>query len=108
MIEKFINEKITQVSSYIQAVISHSLHYTELDQFIVNTMEEWTLLKVTNETPDNARERVFWHVIHEMSLYGANHLKNSLYFKTEIKTCLDFFSGVGSYPVDCVGWRPIP
>jgi hypothetical protein len=107
IIEQFINEKITQTSSYIQAVISHSLHHTELDQFVLNTMEEWTLLKVTDETPNSARERVFWHVIHEISLHGASDLNNNLYFRSEIKTCLDFFAGIGSYPVDCIGWRPI-
>ena len=107
IIEQFISEKVTQITSYIQAVIGHSLHYTELDQFVLNTMEEWTLLKVTDETPGSAKERVFWHVIHEMSLHGASNLNSNLYFKSEIKTCVDFFEGVGSYPVDCIGWRPI-
>jgi len=107
IIEQFINDKITETTSYIHAVIRHSLHYTELDQFIINTMEEWTLLNVTDETPGNARERVFWHVVHEMSLHGARALDDNLYFKSEIKTCLDFFDGIGSYPVDCIGWRPI-
>jgi hypothetical protein len=108
IIEQFINEKITQIRAYITAVINHSLHYTELDQFVENTMAEWTLLHVSDETPSNARERVFWHIMHELSLHRANALENNLYFKSEISTCLEFFSGVGGYPIDCVGWRPIP
>lgn len=108
IIEQFISEKIQQSIYYINAVSNHSLHPIELDQFILNTMDEWTLLNITDESPSNAKERVFWHVVHEMSLHGAQSLNNNLYFKTEISTCLDFFKGIGSYPVDCIGWRPLP
>lgn len=107
IIEQFINEKIGQITAYIGAVMNKSLHYTELDQFINDTMEEWTLLNITDDTPGCARERVFWHIIHEISLHGAQALDENLFLKSEINTCLDFFSGVGSYPIDCVGWRPL-
>lgn len=107
IIEPFINEKIIQTVAYIKAVIDTSIHYTELDKFIVDTMEEWTLLSVKDETPNTARERVFWHVIHELSLHGAQSLSTDLFFKSEINTCLDFFQGKGSYPIDCIGWRPL-
>jgi hypothetical protein len=108
MIDKFIDEKISQSIYYINAVLNHVLHPTELDQFITDTMDEWTLLKIQEEAPNNAKERVFWHVIHEVSLHGAHSLNDNLYFKSEITTCIDFFKGTGSYPVDCVGWRPLP
>ncbi|MBO9489438.1 hypothetical protein J7384_03590 [Endozoicomonas sp. G2_1] len=108
VIEQFINEKISQISAYVNAVIDRTIHYTELDQFILDTMEEWTLLSVFDETPGSARERVFWHLMHEFSLHGAQSLGNDLYFKSEITTCLDFFIGKGSYPIDCIGWRPLP
>lgn len=107
IIEQFINEKILQIESYVAAVINKNLHFTELDQFVSDTMSEWTLLLVTDETPNNSKERVFWHVIHELSLHGAQALQNNLYFKTEMSTCLDFFAGIGSYPIDCIGWRPL-
>lgn len=107
IIEQFITDKTSQIGAYITAVINRSLHYTELDQFILDTMEEWTLLSVTDETPSSAKERVFWHLIHEISLHGAQALNSDLFFRSEITTCLDFFSGRGSYPIDCIGWRPI-
>jgi len=107
VIEQFINNKVEQMVAYVSAVINEKIHYTELDNFISDTMGEWTLLKVTNETPSSAQERVFWHLIHEVSLHGAQALNYDLYFKSEINTCLDFFNGVGSYPIDCIGWRPI-
>ncbi len=108
IIEQFINEKILQITAYVNAVIAQSLHYTELDHFVSNTMEEWTLLQVNDETPGCAKERVFWHIMHEFSLHGSQALTNNLYFRSEISTCIDFFNGIGSYPIDCIGWRPVP
>ena len=108
IIEQFINEKIMQVGAYISAVLAKTLHYTELDRFVTETMEEWTLLHVVDETPHCAKERVFWHVIHLLCLHGANALTNNLFVKTEVTTCVDFFNGKGSYPIDCIGWRPLP
>jgi len=107
IIEQFINTKVIQMVAYVNAVINRTIHYTELDNFIVDTMSEWTLLNVIDETPSSAQERVFWHLIHEISVNGAQALKDDLFFKSEINTCLDFFNGVGSYPIDCIGWRPL-
>jgi len=107
VIEQFINDKTSQLNHYIKAVLAKSLHYTELDLFICNVMEEWTLLLVQDETPSSARERVFWHLIHELCLHGSQALHHDLFFISEINTCLDFFDGIGSYPIDCIGWRPI-
>ena len=83
-IEHFINEKITQIRIYINAVINHTLHYTELDLFVEHTMSEWTLLNVSDETPSSARERVFWHIMHELSLHSSKKFDSDLYFKSEI------------------------
>ena len=107
IIEQFIDDKILQMHSYVTSVIEQKLHYTELDRFIVDTMSEWTLLNVIDEMPHSAKERVFWHLMHEVSLHGAQALREDLFFKSEMNTCLDFFNGTGSYPIDCIGWRPI-
>lgn len=107
IIEQFIDDKILQMHSYVTAVIEQKLHYTELDRFILDTMSEWTLLSVVDEMPHSAKERVFWHLMHEVSLHGAQALNQDLFFKSEMNTCLDFFNGIGSYPIDCIGWRPI-
>jgi hypothetical protein len=107
IIDQFINERIIQISAYVSAVIDRTIHYTELDKFIVDTMEEWASLNVTDETPRNAQERVFWHLVHGVSLHGAQALHQDLFFKSEMSTCIDFFNGIGSYPIDCIGWRPL-
>jgi hypothetical protein len=108
IIEQFINNKIIQLNSYIKAVLQKELHFTELDMFLVDLMEEWTQILVTDETPSSAKERVFWHLIHQLCLHGAQALHHDLFFQSEIETCLDFLDGNGSYPIDCIGWRPIP
>jgi len=108
IIELFINEKTVQISTFLRAVINKELHYTELDLFINDTMEEWASLKVTDELPSNAQERVFWHLIYEVSLHGAQALQQNLLFQSEMNTCIDFFDGKGGYPIDCIGWRPLP
>jgi len=107
IIEQFINEKIIQINTYIRAVSDQTLHYLELDQFIIDTMEEWAYLNVTDDTPSTAQERVFWHLIHELTLHGSQALQQNLFFKSEMNTCIDFFNGIGGYPIDCIGWRPI-
>lgn len=107
IIERFIHEKITQMVSYVDAVIREKIHYTELDQFITDTMEEWTTLAVKDEMPNSTKERVFWHLMHEISLQGAQALSHDLFFKSEMTSCLDFINGIGSYPIDCIGYRPI-
>jgi hypothetical protein len=108
IIEQFINEKTKQISTYISSVNQQALHYTELDKFVVDTMEEWAFLNITDETPRTAQERVFWYLIHEVSLYGGQALQQNLFFKSEMSTCIDFLNGIGSYPIDCIGWRPKP
>ena len=108
IIEQFINEKVLQTNAYVKAVINQSLHYTELDRFVNDTMEEWTLLHVNDETPGSAKERVFWHLMHQFNLHGSQALTTDLFFQSEINTCIDFFNGNGSYPIDCIGWRPLP
>jgi len=81
IIEQFIDHKILQMHAYVSAVIEQKLHYTELDHFIVDTMSEWTLLKVIDETPHSAKERVFWHLMHEVSLHGAQALTQDVFQK---------------------------
>jgi len=108
IIEQFISNKITQMTAYVTAVINKKIHYTELDIFINESMEEWASLRVSDATPASAQERVFWHLVHEISLHSAQALHHNLFFKNEISACLSFLNDEGSYPIYCIGWRPLP
>jgi len=68
------------MAAYIDAVINKNLHYTELDKFIVDAMEEWATLNITDETPSNAQERVFWHLMHEVSSTWCPSIASRLVF----------------------------
>lgn len=106
-IDNFINDKISQMIYYLNALLQKSIHPIEVNNFIWDCFEEWTLFNVTDDTPSNARERVFWHLIHEIKLGSINDLDNDLALAAEIETCLDFLNGHGNYPINCIGWRPV-
>lgn len=106
-IDNFINEKIPQLVYFCEALIKHAVHYTEMEKFIWDCFEEWGQLNVTDETPSSARERVFWHLIHELKLASLAELDDDLSLNVEIQSCTDFLNGNGSYPIHCIGWRPV-
>ena len=106
-IDNFINDKISQLVYYLNALLKHSVHHTEVDKFIWDCFEEWAQLNITEETPNSAKERVFWHLMHELKLGSLNEVETNLYLASEIETCMDFLQGKGSYPINCIGWRPV-
>ncbi len=106
-IDNFLNDKISQLMYILTALLKKSVHPTEVEMFIWDCFEEWTQFNVTDETPSNAKERVFWHLIHELKLGSLANLDNDICLTSEIETCLDFLQGHGSYPINCIGWRPV-
>ncbi len=106
IIEQFIDEKILQLHAYVSAVIEQRLHYTELDRFILDTMSDWTLLSVDDETPHSAKERVFWHLLHQVHYWNEDKLINDQFLVDELNNCVNFLEGLGHCPLDCVGIRP--
>ncbi|QDP00690.1 hypothetical protein [Thalassotalea sp. PS06] len=108
-VDHFINEKISQLMYYLNALLKNEVHPTELNLFIWDCFEEWNVLQVTDDTPNNARERVFWHLLHELKLGSGslNDLDNDWNLKFEIESCMEFLQGQGRYPIHCVGWRPV-
>lgn len=106
-IEIFINDKISQLMYFLEALLKNSVHHTEIENFIWDCFEEWGQLNVTDETPGSTRERVFWHLIHELKLGTISNLADDKDLAEEITLCLEFLKGHGTYPIHCVGWRPV-
>ncbi|MDN3652156.1 hypothetical protein QWY77_05185 [Thalassotalea ponticola] len=106
-VESFINEKISQLVYYLKALLKNSIHYTEVDTFIWDCFEEWGQLNVTDDTPYCAKERVFWHLIHEIKLASLGNVQSDMALRNEIQVCVNFLTDQGRYPVHCVGWRPV-
>ncbi len=106
-IDNFINDKISQLMYFLDALLRSAIHHTEVESFIWDCFEEWAQLNVTDDMPGSTRERVFWHLIHEIKLGSIANLDDDISLKTEIETCLDYLKGSGNYPIHCVGWRPV-
>ncbi|WP_371378289.1 hypothetical protein [Thalassotalea aquiviva] len=106
-VDNFVNEKISQLIFFLTALLRNAVHPTEVELFIWDTLEEWAQLNVTDEMPSSARERVFWHLIHELKLASLNNIDNDANLVNEIENCLLFLIGKGHHPIHCVGWRPL-
>ncbi|WP_371188466.1 hypothetical protein [Thalassotalea maritima] len=107
LVENFINEKIGQLVYFLDGLLNNAVHYTEVETFIWDCFEEWNQLNVTDDTPGSSKERVFWHLIHEIQISSLASVQDNSELQTEIKTCLDFLKDKTSYPKHCVGWRPV-
>lgn len=105
-VTQFIDLKSKQLAFYVRAFLSRSIEYAELDIFIWDTFEEWTQVTVSVNDPYSAKERVFWHLIHQISFWPQETLLQDTLLYDELNICSNYISGDGSFPMDCVGIRP--
>lgn len=80
--------------------------HQELDLFFWDTLEEWTQVKHTQTEPYSQKERVFWHVLHQIHFWDDSKLMADPFLRGELCTCLDYLEGQGFCPLDCIGIRP--
>ncbi len=106
-VDNFVNDKIQQLIYYLQALLKQSVHYTEVELFIWDIFEEWAQLNITDDMPSTTKERVFWHLLHELKLGPLAEVNQDLLLTNEIKLCVNYLNGQGTYPIHCIGWRPI-
>ena len=107
-IQKFISCKSTQLAFFIRAFLSERIHYSELDLYFWDTMEEWSQIKNDQQIPCGQREIVFWHLLHQVHYWPAQTLLTDKYLREELNTCLDYLECDEKYPMplDCIGIRP--
>lgn len=105
-VNDFINAKAKQLSYFLRAFWLHQIPYREIDLYFWDTLEEWTAVKRIKDQPYTQKERVFWHLLHQLHFWPEQKLLQDPYLKTELSTCLDFLEGEGCCPLDCVGIRP--
>lgn len=102
----FIDSKGKQLCYYLRAFWSGVIPHDELDLFFWDTLEEWSLIKNTVSSPYTQRERVFWHILHQVHYWSEEQLKRDTYLRDELENCLQFIEGKGFCPFDCIGIRP--
>ncbi|WJG08964.1 hypothetical protein [Aliiglaciecola sp. LCG003] len=105
-IQNFINLKSKQLAYFVRAYWSNRIPYLEVDLYFWDTLEEWTTIKKTDHEPYSQKERVFWHLLHQLHFWPEHKLLKDPYLRDELETCLEYLEGAGQYPLDCVGIRP--
>ncbi|AWL11048.1 hypothetical protein HMF8227_00552 [Saliniradius amylolyticus] len=105
-VQQFIGNKSKQLSYYLRAFWAGRIPHQEIELYFWDVLEEWT--QVTNSTtePCSQRERVFWHLLHQMHFWPEQKLRNDVYLRSELETCMTYLEGEGECPLDCIGIRP--
>lgn len=105
-VHSFINRKASQLVYFVRAFWEGRIPYREVDLYFWDTMEEWSQVKDTLTQPCSQKERVFWHLLHQVHFWSEQKLLEDPYLRSELVTCLEYLEGEGQYPLDCVGVRP--
>ncbi|GAA6182844.1 MULTISPECIES: hypothetical protein [Alteromonadaceae] len=105
-IENFINNKAGQLAFFVRGYWSYKIPYIELDLYFWDTLEEWAHVKKRVDEPYSQKERVFWHLLHQLNYWPEQKLLHDQYLRSELETCLNYLEGEGQYPLDCIGIRP--
>lgn len=106
MVQSFIESKAKQLAFYVRGLWAKRIPYTEVELFFWDTLEEWAQVKASETEPYSQKERVFWHLLHQLHFWSEQKLVNDEYLRSELLTCLEYLEGDGQYPLDCIGIRP--
>lgn len=105
-VQGFINSKARQLTFYVRGFWQQTIPYSEVDLYFWDTLEEWNQVERNPDEPYSQKERVFWHLLHQMHYWPEQKLLQDPYLRDELNTCIDYLEGEGEYPLDCVGIRP--
>lgn len=105
-VKAFINQKARQLCYYLRAFWQGDLPFQELELFFWDTMEEWGQVSYRLNQPYSQKERVFWHLLHQMHFWHEDKLMYDNYLVEELANCMLYLEGKGLCPFDCVGIRP--
>lgn len=105
-VKDFVDAKSKQLCFYLNAFWNGGLPVEELELFFWDCMEEWGQVNCTLTQPYTQKERVFWHVLHQIHYWNEEKLKDDTILVDELRTCVKFLEDAGTCPIDCVGIRP--
>jgi len=104
-VPSFIDRKAKQLSFYVNAFWRGELPHNELQLFFWDTLEEWAQVNDRSQ-PYSQKERVFWHVLHQLHYWPESKLATDSFLHEELSSCLQYLDGRGLCPFDCIGIRP--
>ena len=105
-VESFIDVKSNQLAYYVRAFWDERIPYAEVNLYFWDTMEEWVQIETHSHEPESQKERVFWHLLHQLHFWSEAKLREDPYLRLELLTCVKFLEGAQVCPLDCVGVRP--
>lgn len=105
-VNQFIELKSKQLAYYVRAFLARSIDYAELDMFMWDTLEEWGQVTISRNEAYSEKERVFWHLMHQLSFWPKDTLLTDTLLFNELNICTNFISDDGCFPMDCIGIRP--
>ncbi len=105
-VQSFIDKKSSQLIFYLDGFWYENLPYKELENFMWDTLEEWTQVKSVHSQLYTHKERIFWHILHQSQFVSADSLQNDEILKAEIRLCIEYLKNNGPCPFDVVGMRP--
>ncbi|MCY7294266.1 hypothetical protein HJG39_02360 [Alteromonas sp. a30] len=105
-VESFIESKSNQLVYYVRAFWDERIPYNEVNLYFWDTMEEWVQIETHSHEPESQKERVFWHLLHQLHFWSEEKLREDQFLRLELLTCVKFLEGEQVCPLDCVGVRP--
>jgi len=105
-VDSFINTKAAQLAYYVRAFWDNRIPYSEVNLYFWDIMEEWVQLGTNTHEPGSQKERVFWHLLHQLHFWPEKKLKFDPFLRSELLTCVEYLEGAKVLPLDCIGIRP--
>jgi hypothetical protein len=105
-VQNFVDNKAKQLCFYLRAFWQGELPIEEIELFFWDSMEEWGQVECTLTQPYTQKERVFWHLLHQVHYWNEDKLTKDQFLVDELTNCVNFLEGLGHCPLDCVGIRP--
>ncbi|MDO6565767.1 hypothetical protein Q4561_01720 [Alteromonas sp. 1_MG-2023] len=105
-VQSFVNKKAKQLCFYLRSFWQGELPVEEIELFFWDSMEEWGQIEYTFTQPYTYKERVFWHLLHQVHFWQEDKLRSDQYLVDELMNCVLYLEGKGHCPIDCVGIRP--
>lgn len=92
-VSQFINDKANQLAYFVRAYWQGRLPYPEMDLYLWDTLEEWGQLPVDGKAPYTKRERVFWHLLHQVHCVSEDELRQDPQLKQELLCYVKYLEG---------------
>lgn len=105
-VDRFIDTKAAQLAYYVRAFWDNRIPYSEVNLYFWDIMEEWVQISTSTNEPGSQKERVFWHLLHQLHFWPEKKLKSDPFLRSELLTCVEFLEGAKVLPLDCIGIRP--